>query len=52
MEKFRISGPEYPEHTDEEIFRMYFENLDLKPEDFDKEMIEIGRSSNTLMPEE
>ena len=33
------------EKTDEEVFREYIENLDLNPEDFDGEILDVGSGS-------
>ncbi len=43
MSKFET--PEPPPFTDEEIFRQYMENLDLKPEDFNKKILDVGSGS-------
>ena len=37
--------PEPLPFTDEEIFQQYMENLDLRPEDFDKKILDVGSGS-------
>ena len=45
MEKFENNQAEAREFSTEEIFQQYVSDLNLKPEDFDKVMLDIGAGS-------
>lgn len=38
--------PSIEEHTDEEVFQNYMEDLKLSPEDFDKRILDVGSGSS------
>lgn len=45
-EKFSKNEPSIEDHTDEEVFQNYMEDLNLSPEDFDKKILDVGSGSS------
>lgn len=45
-EKFPKNEPTIEDHTDEEVFQNYMEDLKLSPEDFDKKILDVGSGSS------
>ena len=45
-EKFPQNEPSIEDHTDEEVFQNYMEDLRLSPEDFDKKILDVGSGSS------
>ena len=45
-EKFSKNESSIEDHTDEEVFQNYMEDLKLSPEDFDKKILDVGSGSS------
>ncbi len=45
-EKFPQNEPSIEDHTDEEVFQNYMEDLKLLPEDFEKRILDVGSGSS------
>jgi len=45
-EKFPQNESSIEDHTDEEVFQNYMEDLKLSPEDFDKKILDVGSGSS------
>lgn len=45
MERVRAKPSEHYEESDEELFQKYVEEMDLKPEDFEKKILDVGAGS-------
>ena len=45
-EKFPKNEPSMENHTDEEVFQNYMEDLKLLPEDFDRKILDVGSGSS------
>ncbi len=46
QENFPKNEPSIEDHTDEEVFQNYMEDLNLSPEDFEKKILDVGSGSS------